>query len=141
MRTVPENLFSAFSERVRLQGLPEGTQRRFFKWLRFYLDFCSKNRHLASDRDSLQPFLQILASRQQSPEQQEQAVASLEIYYGIMEDWAASSDTDTNTSDARWAACLVKLKEEIGLRQYSPKTLQAYRGWILHFQRFLNGNV
>jgi hypothetical protein len=39
--------------------------------------------------------------------------------------------------DAAWRAVEAKLNDEILLRQYPPKTLQAYAGWLRKFQRFM----
>src|SRR5919106_1725760 len=39
--------------------------------------------------------------------------------------------------NAAWEAVEGKLKDEIRLRHYSPKTLQAYAGWLRKFRRFL----
>ncbi len=36
-----------------------------------------------------------------------------------------------------WDACYRNLKEEIRLRQYSPRTLQTYSGWTRQFELFL----
>jgi len=61
------------------------------KWLRFYLDFCMKYRHPPRDPDSLEPFLQKLASKNQPKASQEQAAASVKLYYDIIRNWPDSS--------------------------------------------------
>jgi hypothetical protein len=38
---------------------------------------------------------------------------------------------------AAWREVEAKLKDEILLRHYSPKTLQAYAGWLRKFRRFI----
>lgn len=109
------------------------------RWLRYYLDFCDKYRYPPRDPDSLQPFLQKLAAKGQPPVQQERAAGSVQVYYHVVSNWPASSSEARASDGVRgaWDAVHVKLKEEIRLRQYSPKTYQAYSGWIRQFQRFL----
>ena len=40
-------------------------------------------------------------------------------------------------TNAAWQKAEAKLKDEILLRQYSPKTLQAYAGWMRRFRGFM----
>ncbi|MCH8528331.1 MAG: hypothetical protein LAT79_14455 [Kiritimatiellae bacterium] len=54
------------------------------KWLRFYWDFCAKYRHPPQEEDSLMPFLQKLASKGQSPEQQAAATEAVRLCQEIL---------------------------------------------------------
>jgi hypothetical protein len=63
----------------------------YLKWLRFYLDFCLKYRHPPRDSDSLQPFLQKLAEKNQSVVNQEQAAQSVKLYYETLKNWPSDS--------------------------------------------------
>ena len=109
------------------------------KWLRFYLDFCMKYRQPPRDRESLQPFLNKLTEKRQSLEQQQQASLAIGVFYELMATWPTSPHADQPREAARapWDACCRRLKEEIRLRQYSDKTLQAYTGWVRRFSSFL----
>ena len=84
MRKVPERLVKLFVRRMAEQGLPGAARAAQLKWLRFYLDFCGKYRHRARDRESLQPFLQKLASKRQSLDRQREAEASIGLLYEII---------------------------------------------------------
>lgn len=57
-----------------------------------------------------------------------------------MQTWADEPEADSRKEASRrpWDECYKRLKEEIRLRQYSPKTLQTYATWIGQFQRFLD---
>jgi integron integrase len=58
----------------------------------------------------------------------------------LMEDQAPAlvqAHAATESMNAAWEAVEGKLKDEIRLRHYSPKTLQAYAGWLRKFRRFL----
>jgi integron integrase len=211
MKTLSPALIAAFDQSLKSSAVPIGMQMDYRKWLRFYLDFCMKYRHPPRDPDSLEPFLQKLASKNQSKASQEQAAASVTLYYDIIRNWPDSgslspviskpADTapkqvavskeiakpfarnrlgtasppkgeddggvrgtggtptlpgslhtdapasmvregtskhdDQQASNLTWADCYRRLKEEIRVRQYSPKTLSTYRIWTEQFQRFL----
>ena len=98
-----------------------------------------KYRHRPRDEESLQPFLQKLAEKRQSLQRQNQAAASIRLYYELMAEWGKPPEADAKAEHARtpWDACYKRRKEEIRLRQYSPKTLQTYGTWIRQFQGFL----
>ena len=81
MKQIPAVLLPAFSESLVRAAVPPAAHVHYRKWLMYYLDFCLKYRHPPRDPDSLQDFLQKLASKNQSGAQQEQAVHSISIYY------------------------------------------------------------
>lgn len=184
MKPVPEVLVAAFTATCKRQSEPQSALGAYLGWLRFYLDFCFKYREPPREADSLQPFLQKLAAKNQSREKQEQAARAVGLYYETMRNWGAKkggiSNIPHSTSgkewkpgagdrheqggeDSRrvaapadkglgtvnrerelvnppatgWEGVFRQLKEEIRLRQYSPKTLKTYRGWTDQFREFL----
>ena len=136
MKTLSIALEKPFLEAVRSRALSSQEESEYLKWLRYYLDFCAKYKIPPRDHDSLSPFLQKLASKKQTLANQERAAASVALYYGLITEWrtvAAAGDKCPISVDL-WDPCYRKLKEEIALRHYSPKTLQAYRVSIRPFQ-------
>jgi integron integrase len=116
------------------------TYGNYVKWLRFYLDFCEKYQHPPRDRESLQPFLRKLASKNQSRDCQEEAAASVGVLYSLVEAREKSrqaGEVEAQPEDA-WEHILIRLKEEVRLRQYSDKTLKTYLSWISQFGAFLD---
>ena len=109
------------------------------KWLRFYLDFCFKYRHPPRDADSLEPFLHKLASKNQTQAAQEQAAHSVSLFHETVKNWPAKQGpTQENVvTEGAWDSVYRQLKEAIRIRQYSSKTLSAYRIWTEQFQKFL----
>lgn len=139
MKSIPERLLRDFEVLCQETGVVGEARRNYLKWLMFYLDFCEKYDHPPRDRDSLQPFLRKLASKNQSRERQEEAAASLELVYGLVDDWQKrreAGEVESQPVDA-WDDVARRLKEEIRLRQYSDKTLKTYRSWISQFGEFL----
>ncbi|MDA3872507.1 MAG: phage integrase N-terminal SAM-like domain-containing protein, partial [Kiritimatiellae bacterium] len=139
MKAIPERLLGDVEVLCQETGVVGEVRRNYLKWLRFYLDFCEKYDHPPRDRDSLQPFLRKLVSKNQSRERQEEAAASIELLYGLVDDWQkrrAAGEVESQPVDA-WDEVARRLKEEIRLRQYSDKTLKTYRSWISQFGEFL----
>jgi integron integrase len=143
MKRIAEELNAAFLKMMRETSVPAGERMDYLKWLRFYLDFCAKYNHHPRDPDSLQPFLQKLVEKRQAPERQEQAAASVGLYYDLMKTWANMPQANIQVEVARapWDECYTRLKEETHLRQYSPKTLQTYATWIRQFQEFVENKA
>jgi len=135
MKKLPAVLVASFLKTLAAASIDRTLAGDYLKWLRFYLDFCLKYRHPPRDSDSLQPFLQKLAEKNQPVVNQEQAAQSVKLYYETLKNWPNDSAV-AMPSDA-WAPVFKQLKDEIRLRQYSPKTLKTYRVWIEQFKEYL----
>lgn len=143
MKPVPEVLVRAYAATCERKGEPRAELGAHLGWLRFYLDFCFKYHEPPRDADSLQPFLQKLAAKHQSASKQAQAARAVGLYYETMRDWSPERETGASGTatvgqpSLDWDGVFLMLKEEIRLRQYSPKTLKTYRGWAEQFRVFL----
>ena len=74
--------------------VPQREQWDYLKWLRYYLDFCSKYRHAPRDDDSLAPLLEKLSSKNQSLDRQRQAAKAVGLYYDLVKRWADGREAD-----------------------------------------------
>ena len=139
MKVIAKELETVFLRKMTERDVPSGQRNDYLKWLRFYLDFCMKYEFQPRDKDSLESFLQKLSEKRQSPERQKQASSSIMIYYDLMKTWAVTPESDKTAEIMRapWNDCYQKLKDEISIRQYSPKTLQTYTTWVRQFQGFV----
>ncbi|NVM23345.1 MAG: integron integrase [Desulfobacterales bacterium] len=119
------------------------------KWLRYYLDFCNKYHHNELKKESLPHFIKKLRNKKQTAAQQRQAHHAVSIYYEIERSNSIkgktiarkdgppiTQDEELKTKNADWTSVYDKLKDEIVIRHYSPKTLRAYTGWARQFQGF-----
>ena len=139
MKAIPPKLGQDFDHSCKNAGVFGVDRQDYIKWLRFYLDFCEKYEHPPRDKNSLQPFLQKLASKNQSRERQEQAAASIGLLYNLVDRWKKDQEgSEASRGEAVWEDVSRKLKEEIRIRQYSDNTLKTYRSWILQFGTFLD---
>lgn len=83
MFQVPEETGRRFE--TTMVATEVAVQERWYyrKWLRYYLDFCVKYRRLPSEKASLEPFLEKLASKNQSAAQRRQAEQAVRLYLGM----------------------------------------------------------
>jgi integron integrase len=152
MLPVPTSLSQTFESQLSQRNLPEQQRREFHKWLRFYLDFCTKYASDPKLTASFSGFDEKLKSKGQSDAQRKQARQSIAIYYriiGVIKSPNAASDnsyaknplptvTDQRLklTGANWEWVYEKLQAAIRVRHYSNKTWQAYRYWLQQFQTF-----
>jgi len=128
MKHVPEDIQQFY--RQQIADLSKDIQYRYVKWIRFYLDFCSKYNFTSYDKNSFSHFSQKLIDKGKTTEDVEeayQAVLHLLPYYqsGVTEK-ELPSDT----------AVIQQLISIIRQRNYSPRTLSAYLKWTRKFLQF-----
>mgnify|MGYP001178243976 CR=1 FL=1 len=101
MKPVPEILVRAFAATCERKAEPKALLGAYLGWLRFYLDFCFNYNEPPRDADSLHPFLQKLAAKNQSAEKQAQAARAVGLYYETMRVWAPEPVGKLETVDQR----------------------------------------
>src|SRR5690606_19110888 len=69
-----------YGEILAARQMPRDQWRDYHKWVRFYLHFCQKYHHPAADSKSLTFFIEKLASKRQTAEQQAQAHCAVDYY-------------------------------------------------------------
>jgi integron integrase len=146
---------------LSLNKIPPEQWNDYKKWLRFYLHFCEKYRHDPKDSKTLPQFIEKLASKNQSAEQQMQAQKSIECYLLVPLTEAPeqrpiqssippapelfmprlSGEVELTDSrqkaNAAWREVAAKLRDEIMLRHYSPKTLKSYSVYMQKLRGFM----
>ena len=65
MQQVPADISAAFQRRLDQAQVPENQRPDYHKWVRFYLDFCTKYGHSPALPTSVGPFLTKLAAKNQ----------------------------------------------------------------------------
>ena len=65
-------------------GIPEKEHGYYFKWLRYYLDFCHKYNFNRDDSKSLLRFIEKLDSKKQNKNQQQQATNAVILFYSLI---------------------------------------------------------
>ncbi len=150
MKKIPENIDNIFCQRMKNAGIIYGLQQEYRKWLRFYLDFCDKYYLAPPARESLAQFIKKLNEKGQAPDNQKQAVQSVNVYLDIIsreseeplagivkETTPVISGSDDGKKNSDWSTIFKNLNDSIRLRNYSKKTFRAYAGWIDRFAAFI----
>ena len=161
MKKIPQQLLRQFDACLIKKEVLEQNHNLFRKWLQYYLDFCFKYGHDPKDHESLRQFINKLREKNQSKSQQKQAYDAILMYYEIYDihpDWSQKPlpkmtaekeamavreeiepyDKNNVVLDDNWKSVYTRLRDEIKVRHYSPKTYKAYSTWVYKFQRFVN---
>jgi len=80
MTQVPGAVLARFEACLAAKNISENLRSHYKKWLRFYLDFCSKYRRDANKIESLADFQQKLREKGQTEMQQKQAAHAVSLY-------------------------------------------------------------
>jgi integron integrase len=161
MEQISQELLKQFDSQLKQNSILPQEYSYYKKWLRYYIDFCVKYNHPPKNSHSLPLFINKLREKQQSRSQQKQAYNAILIYYGMYDiplhwhhasltvrkgvDNASEVKEDTNiilNPDKTplmdpWETVYSRLRDEIRIRHYSPKTLKAYANWVGKFRRFV----
>jgi hypothetical protein len=138
MKKISAGLVKEMRRDMDKQPIQREEQVDWFKWLRYYLDFCLKYHHSTRDPETEILYLQKLSSKGQSDAQQLQASDCITLFRKVAQRFPAKGKEQTQTPDLTdWGHCLVSFEEVIRYRQCARSTGKTYRGWIIQFQTFL----
>jgi integron integrase len=158
MGTISQELSNKFDYQLDKNQVPSKDYSLFKKWLRYYINFCTKYGHDSKHQDSLPRFINKLREKKQTRQPQKQAYDSILMYYAVYDirpEWAKKSPSSHETEQRSsvveepkqsyapthmtgWESVYNRLSDEIKIRHYSPKTFIAYRKWVAAFQRFVH---
>lgn len=81
MIKLPEEFSNQYLKFLQDHGVETDHQRFYLKWLRYYLDFCTKYSFRWSEKDSLPAFLIKLKNKSQKPFMLEQAKKAIHLLW------------------------------------------------------------
>lgn len=81
MLQTPPEISRLFDTRLANRDVPKEERALYHKWLRFYLDFCYKNRLDPLDKTNFSAFDAKLMAKHQTESQRKQARRAMAIYY------------------------------------------------------------
>ncbi len=83
MLKIPPDIQLSYKSFLEEKGVPLEYRQHHLKWLRYYLDFCHKYHFDRRSPKSLGPFLQKLAQKRQTVQQQQQARKAIELFHDL----------------------------------------------------------
>lgn len=103
MLTLPTDLEKSYEALLMLRNIPVARQPYYMRWLRFFLDYCSKYPTDNGNTDQVRRFLEKLQSKNQSSFQCQQAAHAVSLYFELnrsapVSQKAVLPDTDTPLS-------------------------------------------
>jgi hypothetical protein len=84
MKKLSPALITQYETELKKGVIPNHLHDYYKKWLRYYLDFCSKYGHPYSGKNSIELFIEKLKEKKQNPGQQAQARVAIQIYYDLL---------------------------------------------------------
>lgn len=121
MLTISSALRSAFEKKLQERKIARNVENRYLKWLRYYLDFCSKYRHPPDDSASLPMFIQKLQEKKQTRLQQVEAGDAIGLYYDLQHHASAVNSRQQQRRDGSSPHLSTKL--DTPFPENSPETL------------------
>lgn len=83
MKDLPADILTLFSDMLKKRSVPSGLHSYYIKWLRYFLDFCSKYDLPDTSSKSLMQFPRKLRDKKQTEDQQKQAGHAVSIYLDL----------------------------------------------------------
>ena len=81
MLIIPINIAQHYETLLVQQEIPINQRSYYYKWLRYYLDFCDKYQFEPTEKRNFSAFNDKLRSKNQSEAQRRQAKQAIAIYY------------------------------------------------------------
>lgn len=138
------DVLTVYEPVLRQNKVPTDRHSSYNKWVRFYLDFCEKYSHPARSPESLPLFEAKLRQKGNSRNQVEQALHAIHLLYKLIPPPSVNKSEIATPADAKdppatldWPTALEMLKTSIKVKQYSPRTLEAYSEWASRFRWFV----
>jgi len=84
MQDIPDHILSRFIDRLKRSQVPESYHAEYLQWLRYYLDFCSRNPMPDSKSNRVRLYCEKLKSKNQTSAQLQRAAHAVSLYFEIM---------------------------------------------------------
>lgn len=163
MLNIPDKILVRYEAILKKKVMDVSRHADYKKWLRYYLDFCSKHPVPDSKSERVRLFIEKLKEKKQTQEQQKQAAYAVSLYFEVQRNFdnetppanvitkttlssvsepqqpkrASKAEYAEKSVSPEWNTVIANLSSEIKTRHYSPKTLKAYALWSRQFQKFL----
>ena len=132
MLPIPKDIQTFYKRKLQKSIAPQYHQN-YFKWLRFYLDFCDKYNFPNYDSSSLSHFLQKLATKKQNPEQLEEAQQAVTHFLDYF-----NFETLAPTT---WENALRELNRTLVAQNYSKNTVKIYVRFTRRFADYTTRDI
>ncbi len=83
MKEIPAEIRVLYDALLVQKKIPKKSRFYYTKWLRYYLDYCFKYGCNQSNKESLAYFIKKLKEKNQTEQQQKQALYAISIYFDI----------------------------------------------------------
>ncbi|NTW58262.1 MAG: integron integrase [Nitrospirae bacterium] len=89
MQIIPTEIYAHYDDILKQRKIPPSLWNEYRKWLRFFLDFCSKYPTSSERADQVRLFSEKLRSKGQTAQQVEQAADAVSLFFASQRDQPA----------------------------------------------------
>jgi len=93
MQPIPKDILEQFDAILKERNIPVDAHNHYRKWLRYFLDFRTKHSPSDSRSDQVRMFAEKLRSKNQTPQQLEQAADAVSLYFALQKRSKSYSST------------------------------------------------
>jgi uncharacterized Rossmann fold enzyme len=83
MKEIPADIGIFYDAQLVKERVPETSRFHYRKWLRYYLDYCSKYGLNQLNEENSSQFIDKLKEKNQTEQQQKQAVQAVSVYLDV----------------------------------------------------------
>ena len=83
MKQIPPKISALYLGHLNNKAIPKKEFFNYKKWLRYYLDFCSKYNHNHLNKKNIKLFIEKLKEKRKNEQHQKQAFHAVSLYYEL----------------------------------------------------------
>ena len=84
MINIPSDLLAQYKSFMSESTINVSLHTHYIKWLRYFLDFCTKYNYSPNKNDSLKEYVKKLHQKNQNTQKQKQAINSVLLYFELL---------------------------------------------------------
>ena len=132
MYKIPTDIQSFFQRKLQVE-VSANLHQKYWKWLRFFLDFCEKYNFPNFDTVSISHFQKKLATKGQTPVQLEEALQTVKLFQKYYK--------ANKNSVVSWESALRELNTVLISRNYSKNTVRVYTRFVRWFIDYSSADI
>ena len=146
MKHIPSDIRELYDAHLNNKAIPKTAHFYYKKWLRYYLDFCSKYRYQQLNKESLNYFIKKLKEKKQNDQQLKQAFHAISLYYELgsinygkeksfknKNEKLSTKKESLRLTNANWVPVYNKLTAEIKLERIN-RINRIFEKWFYYNQ-------
>jgi len=121
MKNIPAEIQKYFKNALNRKNIPANQHGLYFKWLKYYLDYCEKYNYDPYNLNSIPDFLKKLQEKRQSDSQQKQAKDAIHIFLDLYTSKEQNANKGNYSGQQKVAEKKLTYQENLQSKSKSPQ--------------------